>query len=156
MKHNMSSPAAGASERPGEAHSLVRRHLSYGWWSLLIFLTLGVLLEALHGFKAAMYLNVSNEMRRLLWTLAHAHGTLLALIHIAFAVTLPHLPRWLGTARERASRCLLAATVLLPAGFFLGGLVLHGNDPGLGIVLVPLGALLLFVAVLITARAFRD
>lgn len=157
MNANTPTSASGATERPGtEIHQLTRRHLGYGWWSLLIFLTLGVLLEALHGFKAGLYLNVSNEMRRLLWTLAHAHGTLLALVHIAFAVTLPQIPAWESAARVRASRCLLASTVLLPSGFFLGGLVLHGNDPGLGIMLVPLGALLLFVAVLTTARAFAD
>lgn len=157
MKANSPSPASGTTEPPGaELQSLIRHHLIYGWRSLLIFLTLGVLLEALHGFKAGLYLNVSNEMRRLLWTLAHAHGTLLALIHIGFAVTLPHLADSARTTRMRASRCLLAATVLLPSGFFLGGLMLHGNDPGLGIVLVPLGALLLFVSVLSTARALNN
>jgi hypothetical protein len=55
-----------------------------------------------------------------------------------------------------AGNCLLGASVLLPGGFFLGGLFLYGGDPGLGVLLVPLGALLLLVAVLLTARAFKE
>ena len=29
---------------------LTKRHLRFGWWALLLFLTLGLGLEALHGF----------------------------------------------------------------------------------------------------------
>ena len=64
-----------------------RRHLRFGWWSLLGFLCLGFMLELLHGFKAGFYLDVSNETRRLMWTLAHAHGALLGL------ASAPHLER---------------------------------------------------------------
>ena len=53
-----------------------RLHLRFGWWSLLVFMTLGLMLEALHAFKMGVYLDVSSETRRLLWTLAHAHGAL--------------------------------------------------------------------------------
>src|SRR5882672_2928007 len=67
--------------------SLVRRHLKVGWWALLVFLTAGLVLEALHGFKIGAYLNVSNETRRLMWTLAHAHGALLGLVNLGFAAT---------------------------------------------------------------------
>jgi hypothetical protein len=128
-----------------------RSHLRWGWWSLLVFLCLGLLLETLHGFKIGWYLNVSSQTRRLLFTLAHAHGALFGLVHIAFALTLPRLAPWNGPARNAASSCLKAATVLLPGGFFLGGFALHGGDPGLGILLVPLGALLLLVSVLLAA-----
>ena len=149
-----SAPPARGRAAP-DAVQLTRRHLRFGWWSLLIFLSAGLALEILHGVKAGLYLNVSNEMRRLMWTLAHAHGTLLALVQIAFALTLPHAPAWPAGPRSLASRCLLAAGVLLPGGFFLGGLVIHGGDPGVGILLVPAGAVLLFLAVLLTARALR-
>jgi hypothetical protein len=137
-----------------ELARLVRRHLKFGWWSLLLFLTFGLTLEALHGFKAAIYLNVSNEMRRGMWTLAHAHGALLALVHVAFAIALPHAAAWTASRRALASACLMAASVLLPGGFFLGGLFLHHQQPGLGIVLVPLGGLFLFSALFLVARAF--
>jgi len=46
----------------------------------------------------------------------------------------------------------LGASVLLPRGFFLGGVVTHAGDPGLGILLVPVGALLLLTAIFLTAR----
>lgn len=130
---------------------LTKRHLRFGWWALLLFLTLGLGLEALHGFKVGLYLNVSNETRRLMWTLAHAHGTLLALVNLGFAFTVRLIPEW--TARERgiASVCLRGATCLLPAGFFLGGTFIYSGDPGLGILLVPVGGLLLLVAAFLTA-----
>ena len=131
--------------------ALTKRHLRFGWWALLLFLTLGLGLEALHGFKVGLYLNVSNETRRLMWTLAHAHGTLLALVNLGFALTVRLIPEW--TARERgiASVCLRGATCLLPAGFFLGGTFIYSGDPGLGILLVPVGGLLLLVAAFLTA-----
>ncbi len=135
--------------------SLERRHLRFGWWALLVFLTLGLILEALHGFKVEAYLRVSNETRRLMWTLAHAHGTLLALVNIAFACTLSFVPRWPDSGRNVASISLLGASILMPAGFFLGGAFIYSGDPGLGILLVPVGGILLFVSVLLTAQANR-
>ena len=49
---------------------LVRRHLAIGWWCLLLFLSLGIALESLHGLKLGWYLDVSNSTRRLMLTLA--------------------------------------------------------------------------------------
>lgn len=43
-----------------------------------------------------------------------------------------------------------------PLGFFLGGVFIHGGDPGIGVILVPPGGLLLFLSVLLTARASRE
>ena len=140
------------SDRAPSAPDLCGRHLSVGWWALLAFLSAGAALEALHGFKAGFYLDAGNETRRLLWTLAHAHGTLLAILNVVFAATLRAAPGWSGPSRATASRCLIGALLLLPLGFLLGGAFPHGGDPGLGVALVPPGALLLFVAVLLTAR----
>lgn len=130
-----------------------RRHMRFGWWSLLVFLSLGVLLEALHGFKVGWYLGPAHETRRLMWTLAHAHGVLIALVHIVFGLTQERLPEAFAARRRLASACLIGATVLLPGGFFLGGLIAYDGDPGLGVLLVPLGALALFAAVALVARA---
>lgn len=136
---------------PSDTAKLQRRHLRFGWWSLLAFLTLGIGLEGLHGFKVGWYLDVANEARRLSWTLSHAHGTLLALIHLAFAYTLGWRPAG-GLQRQRvASGCLLGASVLLPGGFFLGGIVIYDGDPGLAILLVPVGGALLLAGVGATA-----
>ena len=121
------------------------RHLRFGWWALFVSLTLGLVLETLHGFKLGWYLDVGQEMRRLMFTLAHAHGTLLALVNIAAGLTMRAVKGFELT--KGASHALLWGAVLLPAGFFLGGLVIHGGDPGLGILLAPVGALLLLYGV---------
>ena len=128
------------------------RHLRAGWSLLLLWLTLGMALEFMHGFKVRWYLDVTNETRRLMWTLAHAHGTLLALVHIAFAASLSAVageePAW----RRRASRLISWGALLLPLGFLLGGILVHGSDPWIGILLVPVGALCLLAGVALTAR----
>lgn len=153
MSQSKSPPKKPAAEAINDPALLTRRHLRFGWWALLIFLTLGLALEALHALKAGFYLSVGNETRRLMWTLAHAHGTLLALVNLGFAATVRLLPEWPARGRSFASVCLRAATLLIPAGFFLGGAVIYSGDPGLGIVLLPIGGLLLLAAVFLTARA---
>ena len=132
------------------------RHARFGWWSLLVFATAGLVLETLHGFKVRAYLDVSNETRRLMWTLAHAHGTLLAIVHVVFGLTVRS-----GFVRpdrdlRAISSTLMAASVLLPGGFFLGGIAFFSGDPGLGIVLLPVGAVLLLAAVFSIARALES
>src|SRR4051812_30811291 len=94
----------------GSPYSLV--HLRFGWWSLLVFLALGIVLETLHGFKVGAYLDVSNETRRLMWTLAHAHGTLLSLIHLAFSSALLRLPAGNSRSIRTSSICLTGASLL--------------------------------------------
>ena len=132
------------------------RHLRFGWWSLLVFLSVGFVLELLHGFKAGFYLDVTSETRRLMWTLAHAHGALLSVVHVAWALCLRAFPDLAEAGRPRAvSRCLMAASVLLPGGFFAGGVQLYGGDPGPGIAAVPAGAACLGIGVFLTARAAR-
>jgi hypothetical protein len=138
---------------------LVRRHLTVGWWSLLVFLALGALLEGLNGFKVDWYVGAASQTRRHLWTLAHAHGTLIGLVHLAYAATARAVPALDGRRAELASRALIAAGVLLPLGFFSGGTRVYGGDPGLGVALVPCGAGALALAVALTAydvtRALR-
>src|SRR5205085_1808357 len=122
------------------------RNLRFGWWALLIFLSLGGGLEALHGFKAGYYVDVGNDMRRLMFTLAHAHGTALALVNIAAGLTGRQFKEF--DLLPNVSFSLIWAGILFPVGFFLGGVVTYGGDPGLGIWLVPIAALLLFYSVL--------
>lgn len=120
----------------------IRQHLRFGWTGLLVFAALGVVLEALHAWKVGAYLGVDNETRRLMWTLAHAHGVGLSLLQIAYAASL----RLMAAAPQLTSRLFHAATVLVPLGFFLGGVNTYEADPGFGILLVPVGALALLVA----------
>ena len=129
------------------------KHIRFGWWALLVFLTLGFILEIMHGFKVRFYLDVANETRRLMWTLAHAHGTLLSVIHIVFGL---YLHTQSGMARGKlplVSSSLVSSSILLPGGFFLGGVVFYSGDPGLGILLLPVGAVLLGIAVFFIARS---
>ena len=130
-----------------------RRHLRFGWWALLCFVTLGFVLELLHGFKTGLYLDVSNQTRRLMWTLAHAHGALLGLVHILYALCLRLFPGLAAGVQGPISMSLIGASLLLPGGFFLGGLGFYGGDPGLGILAVPVGGTLLVIAVFLVARA---
>jgi uncharacterized membrane protein len=60
---------------PELRQQIARRHHVIGWWALLAFLSLGIVLETLHGFR--LLPRPGYRLRRLLWTLAHAHGTLL-------------------------------------------------------------------------------
>jgi len=134
--------------------TLSARHLRFGWWSLLVFLLMGLVLEALHGFKIGWYLEVANTTRRFSWTLAHAHGTLLAVVNLVLGATM-HRCVWSDRVRSIASTSLIASTILLPGGFFLGGLFPHEGDPGLGIFLVPIGGGLLAVSVVLAAVGCR-
>jgi hypothetical protein len=146
-KQTKSEVSASGDEAPDGA-ALARTHLKLGWWMVLIYLSLGIGLEALHGLKVDWYLNVANETRRLMFTLAHSHGALIGLLHLGFAYTASTLA---APPSKLASMCLTASGLLLPGGFLLGGLVVHGGDPGKGILLVPVGAALLLFAVLQTA-----
>ena len=128
----------------------MQNHLRLGWIGLALFMGCGLLLEGLLGLKAAWYVDSHNTLRRELWTLAHAHGTLLSLVQLAYAFTLSKTspPALAGTL-------LTIGWILLPAGFFLGGLTPHHGDPGLGIWLVPAGGVALIAAAVLTAVSLR-
>lgn len=143
--------ATGDAADSATGDAMARRHLAWGWWSLAVFTALGLVLEAAHGLKAGWYLDVTAGTRRLSFTLGHAHGTLLGLVNIAFAVSLPRL-RLSAVAAARASFALRAATVLMPVGFLLGGVAVYAGDPGFAIALVPPGGALLVIAMVLIAR----
>ena len=132
---------------------LIHRHLAFGWTMVASFIVLGLALELLHGFKIQWYLAMANEARRLLWTLAHAHGVLLGLLNVVYALSL----RGFGVRGGRQgliSGLLIAGSLCLPLGFLLGGIVVHGGDPNLFIVLSPLGGVLLVTALPMIAWNF--
>lgn len=127
-----------------------RAALRFGWTALVVFALLGLTLEGLHLIKWPLYFEV--QIRRELWTLAHAHGALLALITIVFGL---YAENGIDNvqSRRRASQSLRGAALLMPAGFFLGGIANPETDPSIAIVLVPVGAVLLLYAIAITALA---
>ena len=127
------------------------RHLRNGWWSLFAFLALGVVLETLHGFKVGWYLDADADIRRLMFTLAHAHGTLLALVNIALGLTLKSVGGF--TLENTASKTVIWGSFILPMGVFMGGFFIHDGDPGLGVLFVPIGAFMLLYGVGCAARS---
>lgn len=118
-------------------------NLRAGLWALCGFTALGLALEALHAFKAGVYLNVDNETRRLLWRLAHAHGALLGLLNAFYALAARSWPRLEDLL---AGRALLTALLLMPCGFFLGGAFAEDGDPGASVALAAAGAVALLFA----------
>jgi hypothetical protein len=140
----------------GSASRDVRRHLRFGWIALVCFATIGLTLEALSLLGVGAYVAAANETRRLMWTLGHAHGVLLSLVNIAFALTIR--AGLLADERRRrlAGRALMAGTILLPGGFLAGGVVDYGGDPGPGIIFGPNGELLLLAGLFLGARGTRD
>jgi hypothetical protein len=122
-----------------ETSALIRQ----GWISLAAWLAFGILIEGLIGFRTPALLD--DSVRRDMFRLAHAHGTLLNLVLIAAAICARLELIRLG---PMSSLGLRASVILLPSGFLLGGLWHFKDDPGLGICLVPLGALLLLATAL--------
>ena len=45
---NTDSPIARPLSTSADANQVAWRHLRWGWWSLLAFLMLGIVLEAMH------------------------------------------------------------------------------------------------------------
>jgi hypothetical protein len=126
----------------------MRLHLGMGWCLLSLFMLLGMALESMHAFKLGWFLDLANETRRLLLRLAHAHGVLLGLLNIAFALSLAHRPPRSERVEAWISRCILLGSALLPTGFLLGGLVVLGGDPNPAILLAVAGAPLLCAGVI--------
>jgi hypothetical protein len=148
------SPAVDSRPSTAEANALASRLTRFGLWSLVAYTIIGVGLEGLHAFKLQVYLSASNETRRLMWTLGHAHGTLLGLIDLAIAGLL----RSHALSSRHGSAVwwlLVGATITLPLGFFLGGIDFYSGDPGVGAALVPIGALALIGGLVVAAADLR-
>ena len=127
-----------------------RTALVTGWLLLAFSLPLGLTLEALHAMKVQVYLG--SELRRELWTLAHAHGNLLGILCLVF-VALGERITSDPALRARLGRRLAIGAVLMPLGFLFGGVLNSESDPLLPILLVPVGGIVLFVALFGAARA---
>ena len=125
-------------------NTLRLRHMRIGWWGLFAFAIVGTALEAMHGFKIGWYLDVGEETRRLVLRLGHAHGTLLSLVHIAFAASLGSLHP--TRSLTIPSTLLTTSWIAIPCGFLASGVITYEGDPGLPIFAVPVGALGLIIA----------
>lgn len=139
-----------ASVPPLEPSPLRRGHLRLGWLLLLVGVLAGVTIEGLLGFKWPALLG--DPLRRELLSLAHFHAGLLGLVNLVYA-GFADLQSLGERARRAASRALRWGSVCLPSGFLLGGLWHVEGDPGLGVALVPLGALGVAAALALQAHA---
>lgn len=136
------APMPESANPADPAWSAVRRTLRVGWLLLAVSLPFGVTLEALHALKAPLYLG--SDVRREMWRLAHAHGTLLGVVCLVFAALAPvHVAERI---RASVARQIRWGAILMPLGFFAGGVLNSEGDPSLGVLLTPVGAVLLSVA----------
>jgi len=126
------------SSKMGSAPPRVSTLIRHGWVSLFFWIAFGLLIEAFIGFRIPALLD--DPVRRGHFRLAHAHGTLLSVVLIVAAICAR-----LDLIRLdlMGSVGLRSAAVFLPLGFLLGGLWHAKDGPGFGIVLVPIGVLLL-------------
>ncbi|MFV8755906.1 hypothetical protein ACNOYE_35595 [Nannocystaceae bacterium ST9] len=124
------------------------RHLRASLALVALFLASGLWLEAMIGLRAQGWLD--DPLRREFLRLGHAHGGLLGLLNLGLAWALERLATpasWAGKIRVAA----WTGALLVGSGFMLGGL-LHGpTDPGLPILIVPAGAMLLLASLVATA-----
>jgi hypothetical protein len=122
-------------------------HLRASVVVVAVFLAMGLWLEAMYGLRAEGW--IDDPLRREFLRLGHAHGGLLGLLNIGLAWTLERLATPAAWASKIRVAALLGA-VLVGVGFIAGGL-LHGpTDPGLPILVVPAGAMLLLTSLVAT------
>jgi hypothetical protein len=123
----------------------------FGWANLLVWATLGFVLEAAHGLKLPLY--VDDELARMLLRLGHAHGVGLSLVVLLYGVSaVPVMPLSPGRA-SLSGRLLRAAAWLMPLGFTLSAFGHPEGDPSPLIFLVPAGALSLLTGLGLTTRS---
>ncbi len=124
--------------------------LRQAWFSLAFWMTFGLLLEGLIGYRIPDYL--SDPQRRELLRLAHAHGGVLALVLLASALGI-------GYGKTRPARvavlALRSGVVVMPLAFLAAGLWHFANDPGVAIWLVPPAALLVIFGIVGLALGTR-
>lgn len=131
------------------AESWIRSAVFQALVGVAVWMTFGLLLEGLIGYKTPAYLN--DSVRRELFRLAHAHGTLLSLLLLGLALV---CDRFEVKPANVVPMVLRGGVVLLPIGFLLGGAWHYESDPGVGIWLVPIAAVMVVFGVVSLAIAF--
>ena len=127
------------SKRQSDDMQLRQLHRLFGWSSLLLWLIFGTCLEIFHGFKISDYL--LDELRREFWSLAHFHGVAFGIINLIY-VKWADAEELSSCERKLASQLLIWGGLLMPVGFLLGGAWHFEGDPGVGIFLAPIGAIM--------------
>jgi hypothetical protein len=134
-------PASAPAAKPAASGATHAPLIRQAWIFLALWIAFGILLEGLNAFRSPAYMDA--QVRRDMFRLAHSHGTLMNLVLLAAALCarldLITLGRW-------AAAGLRLSVLLLPFGFFFGGVWPFEEEPGPAILLVPVGAVLLLAA----------
>ncbi|HXG93537.1 MAG TPA: hypothetical protein VNN73_14405 [Blastocatellia bacterium] len=144
----MTKSKPSQSSQKAQPRNWHARMMFQGWASLAAWMSFGLLLEGLLGYKIPGYL--ADPQRRELFTLAHTHGTLLGVVLVAAALC---GQRGAAPARSAVIALQLGA-ILLPLGFLLAGIWHTEGDPGLAIWLVPPAALMVIFGAIFMALAY--
>lgn len=147
------APAEIAEPEIASGHDelMIARLARQGWIGIAVWMSFGLLLEGLIGFRIPEYLN--DPVRRELFRLAHAHGTLLSLLLLAACLSArsgivqPARPGLLA---------LMAGAVVMPTGFLLGGIVTYESDPNLLVFLAPVGGVLVIFGIVTLGLSIRS
>ena len=115
---------------------------SQGWLGLAIFMAFGLLFEGLIGYRSPAYLN--DMMRRELFRLAHAHGTILSLVLL---IADQYLHSRELQIPQPALLLLRIGAVIMPLGFLFGGIWHTETDPHFLVILSPIGGVMLIFGI---------
>ena len=146
--------AGNAGAAPGDGspdqRALVTGMMRQAWIGLAFWMSFGLLLEGLIGYRIPDYLN--DPQRRELFRLAHAHGGVLSLVLLAAALGLGF---GITEPPRKALLALRIGVIVMPVSFLLAGIWHYSNDPGLAIWLVAPAALLVVFGIVGLALAIR-
>ncbi len=132
-------------------HMSPQRHLRLSLGLTALFLAMGLWLEAMIGLRMTGW--VDDPLRREFLRLGHAHGGILGVLNLGLGLALERLATpelWAGLIRRAA----WTGALLVGVGFVAGGLMHGPTDPGLPVLVVPAGALML-VGSLVAAALVR-
>lgn len=118
------------------------------WYSLAFWMTAGLFLEGLLAFRSPAYLQ--DPMRRELFRLAHAHGTVLNIVTLVAGL---YLSKGLISPPSIVLWSLRLGVIAMPLGFLLGGISHSETDPGIGILLAPVGGLMIIFGIIAIAMS---
>lgn len=125
--------------------------LRQGFITLACWMTFGLFLEGLLGYKIPAYLN--DNIRRELFRLAHTHGALLSIVLIVITIC---LKLDLFESKNYSQFSLRIGTILMPSGFLLGGIWHYESDPGIAIWLVPIGGIMVIFGIVSSFFSIKD
>jgi hypothetical protein len=131
------------TETTASTKDYLSRVARQAWFGLAFWIAFGLLVEGLIGFRSPSYLQ--DSVRREVFRLAHAHGTVL---HLLFLIAVYFVRAGISSPPSAALWSLRLGVLLMPLGFLLGGIWHYESEPGVGIFLSPLGGVMILFAVI--------